>query len=204
VPPYERPNRLPSARPSTDGFKRHWLSPGSVRAFLIARPNARPAFAYQARITIGSVVWRGAYWGFAFPPTLAPPCSPSAGHFLLPARPVCPPACPVLFLGSEFSAGSSRHRTSPAAAPAPKGPPAPSQPLISFAEAERRAGQRTEMFAFGGNGVHRKSLPHVGLFQSISVWLSNENPIGNLMGAASRIAAMRIKRNRFEQGRALC
>ena len=34
----------------------------------------------------------------------------------------------------------------------------------------------------------------VRLRQTISVWLTNENPIGNLMGAVARIGITRIKR----------
>jgi hypothetical protein len=46
---------------------------------------------------------------------------------------------------------------------------------------------------------HSKKLPHGRNFsrmpfsQSILIWLSNENPIGNLMGTVSRIGITRIK-----------
>jgi hypothetical protein len=45
----------------------------------------------------------------------------------------------------------------------------------------------------------------VGLCQTILIWLTNENPIGNLMGAVSRMRIARIKRGkRLKKGRELC
>jgi hypothetical protein len=69
----------------------------------------------------------------------------------------------------------------------------------------RRSSGKSPKPSFRFQADTRNRNRPVGLCQTILIWLTNENPIGNLMGAVSRMRIARIKRGkRLKKGRELC